>query len=93
MKAHATVRLSTGDEAHAAILSTALNPEVSRPQTKRSKVTLRQEGATLVIQAEASDTVALRVVLNAYLRWIKALMQVLNYLETPQHAPRTLENA
>jgi tRNA threonylcarbamoyladenosine modification (KEOPS) complex Pcc1 subunit len=81
MKAKATVRLQFSSEKHLAALMNALMPEASRPATKRSKVMLTRDNQFLVLAVEASDTVALRAALNAYLRWINSTVTVLNVLE------------
>jgi tRNA threonylcarbamoyladenosine modification (KEOPS) complex Pcc1 subunit len=59
----------------------ALGPEVERPVTVRSGVSLAREDACLVLRVEARDTVALRATLNAYLRWISSLLHVLDVLD------------
>jgi tRNA threonylcarbamoyladenosine modification (KEOPS) complex Pcc1 subunit len=81
MKAKAAVRLQFSSEKHLAALMNALMPETSRPATKRSKVTLGRDSQFLVLTVEASDTVALRAALNAYLRWINSTVTVLDTLE------------
>jgi tRNA threonylcarbamoyladenosine modification (KEOPS) complex Pcc1 subunit len=44
-------------------------------------VSLEKDDAVLVLRVEASDTVALRAALNAYLRWINSAVKVLETLE------------
>ena len=56
-------------------------PETEKPATTRSKVSLEKDGAFLVLRVEASDTVALRAALNAYLRWINSAVKVLETLK------------
>jgi len=80
MKAKATVRLQLSSEKHLAALINALKPETNRPATKRSKVLLTRDSQFLVLTVEASDTVALRAALNAYLRWINSVFSVLETL-------------
>jgi KEOPS complex subunit Pcc1 len=82
MKAKATVRLQFSSEKHLAALMNALMPEASRPATKRSKVMLTRDQQFLVLTVEASDTVALRAALNAYLRWINSTVTILDVLES-----------
>jgi len=82
MKAKATVRLQFSSEKRLTVLINALLPEASRPATKRSKVTLTRDSQFLVLTVEASDTVALRAALNAYLRWINSTISVLDTLES-----------
>jgi tRNA threonylcarbamoyladenosine modification (KEOPS) complex Pcc1 subunit len=59
----------------------ALKPEVERSATMRSRAELEKDGAFLVLKVEARDTVALRAALNAYLRWISSVLDVLDVLE------------
>jgi tRNA threonylcarbamoyladenosine modification (KEOPS) complex Pcc1 subunit len=82
MKARATVRLQFSSEKHLTTLINALVPEVNRPVTNRSKVMVTKDSKFLVLKVEARDTVALRATLNAYLRWIGSMKNVLNLLET-----------
>ena len=82
MNAKATVRLQFSSEKHLNVIFNALLPEANRPATKRSKVVLTQYSTFLVLTAEASDTVALRAALNAYLRWINSMVNVLNAVKS-----------
>ncbi len=81
MKAKAVVRLKFPSEKHLNIVCRALMPEVERPTTTRSRVSLKKEGTFLVLEAQAKDTVALRAALNAYLRWINSTANVLETLK------------
>ena len=80
MTAKATVRLRFSEE-RLTVLINALMPEASRPATNRSKVMLSRDSQSLMLTVEASDTVALRAALNAYLRWIKSTISVLDAIE------------
>jgi len=82
MKAKAIVRLKFPSEKHLEIVFKALEPEVKKPTTMRSRTSLEKDGTFLVLKVEARDTVALRAALNAYLRWINSMMNVLEVLET-----------
>jgi KEOPS complex subunit Pcc1 len=82
MKAKATVRLQFSSEKRLNVLLNALLPEANRPATKRSKVTLTRDSQFLLLTVEASDTVALRAALNAYLRWVNSTISVLDALES-----------
>jgi tRNA threonylcarbamoyladenosine modification (KEOPS) complex Pcc1 subunit len=82
MKAEAVVRLKFPSKKRLNIVLKALEPEVKKPTTMRSRTTLKKDGALLVLNVEARDTVALRAVLNAYLRWINSIISVLEVLET-----------
>ncbi len=81
MKAKAVVRLKFPSEKHLQIAFNALKPETDRSTTTRSKTSLQKDGAFLVLEVEAQDTVALRATLNAYLRWINSVANVLSVLE------------
>jgi len=80
MKAKANVRLRFSSEKHLDTTFQALSPEM-KASTKRSKATLEKQGEFLVLSVEANDTVALRAALNAYLRWINSVVNVLSTLE------------
>ena len=81
MKAKAAVRLPFHSEKQLTALVNALTPEVNRQIGTRSKATLAIDGQFLVLAVEAEDTVALRAALNAYLRWIKSMTNVLETVE------------
>lgn len=82
MKANALMRLKFPSEKHLEIVFKALEPEVRKPPTMRSRAILEKEGKFLVLKIEARDTVALRAAVNAYLRWINSMANVLEVLET-----------
>jgi tRNA threonylcarbamoyladenosine modification (KEOPS) complex Pcc1 subunit len=79
--ATAIVRLKFPSEKRLEIVFNALKPEVDKPATMRSRAKLEKEDNFLVLKVEARDTVALRAALNAYLRWINSMMNVLEVLE------------
>jgi tRNA threonylcarbamoyladenosine modification (KEOPS) complex Pcc1 subunit len=81
MKAKGVVRLKFPSERHSEIVFKALEPEVKKPATVRSRAMLKKDEASLTLSVEAGDTVALRAALNAYLRWISSVMSVLEVLE------------
>jgi len=80
MKATAVVRLKFPSEKRLEIVFRALEPEVDKPATMRSRARLERDNDFLVLKVEARDTVALRAALNAYLRWIKSALSVLEVL-------------
>ena len=80
MKAGATVRLKLVSKQKLQTILTALEPETNSP-TSRSRASLTREGDYLLLKVEAKDTVALRAALNAYLRWINSILNVLQTLE------------
>ena len=81
MKAKAVVRLKFPSEKHSGIIYRALMPEIEKPATVRSRADLKKIRDFLILKIEAGDTVALRATLNAYLRWIKSMLGVLEVLE------------
>lgn len=62
----------------------ALKPEIQKPPTYRSRSEIMIDGDCLVLNVEASDTIALRAALNAYLRWINAILDTLELLGSLQ---------
>ena len=93
MKAKATVRMNFQGESQLSMVFSALAPEAQRPSPGRSKVTLEKDGTSLVLRIEANDTIALRAALNAYLRWISSLRNVLTFLENGSQSSPPRENA
>jgi len=81
MKATAVVRLKFSSEKRLEIVFEALEPEVDKPVTMRSRAKLEKDDSFLVLKVEARDAVALRATLNAYLRWINSTLNVLEVLE------------
>jgi len=81
MKAHAVLRLKFPSQRHLEIIFKALEPEVRKTPTMRSQAFLEKEDTFLVLKIEAKDTVALRAAVNAYLRWIDSIRNVLGVLE------------
>lgn len=81
MKAKAVVKLKLPSRKHLEIFAKALEPEVKKPATSRSKANIEKREKFLVLTVEARDTVALRATLNAYLRWINSIMDVVEFLE------------
>ncbi|HJX02822.1 MAG TPA: KEOPS complex subunit Pcc1 [Candidatus Bathyarchaeia archaeon] len=81
MKAKALVRVKFPSKKHLDIVFKALQPEVKKPTTLRSRETLERDGDFLILKVEANDTVALRAALNAYLRWINSVINVLTVVD------------
>jgi tRNA threonylcarbamoyladenosine modification (KEOPS) complex Pcc1 subunit len=79
MKARASIRFKLQSLKQRDTLFAALLPEM-KTASVRSRATLQKEGAFLVLRVEANDTVALRSALNAYLRWISSIIDVLQTL-------------
>jgi len=81
MKAKAEIRLKFPSEKQLKTVCEALSPEACKPVGERAKVALETEGTCLILKAEAEDTVALRSTLNAFLRWINSMINVVEVLE------------
>lgn len=81
MKANAVLRLKFPSHRQLEIVSKALLPEVRKTPTMRSRAFLEKDGTFLILKIEAKDTVALRASVNAYLRWIDSIRNVLGVLE------------
>jgi tRNA threonylcarbamoyladenosine modification (KEOPS) complex Pcc1 subunit len=82
VKAQAVIRFKFPSERHSEIVSKALEPEIMKTATVRSRARLEKNNSFLILKVEAKDTVALRAVLNAYLRWINSILSVLEVLKT-----------
>jgi tRNA threonylcarbamoyladenosine modification (KEOPS) complex Pcc1 subunit len=82
MKARATARLKFPSERQVKIISEALKLETNKPITSRSRANLEKDGTFLVLKVECRDTIALRAALNAYLRWISAIYNVLSIVDS-----------
>ena len=81
MKANAVLRLKFPSQRNLEIIFKALVPEVRKTPTMRSRAFLEKEDSILILKIEANDTVALRATVNAYLRWIDSMRNVLGVLE------------
>ena len=81
MKAKATIRLGFPSEKQLKTVSSALLPEINRHAGTRARAEMEQDGVFLVLKVEAENTVALRSTLNAYLRWISSVKNVIKVLE------------
>lgn len=80
MRTRASVRLKFPSKRRLEIVVKALEPEIRKPATKRSRASIEKENTSLVLKVEAIDIVALRATLNAYLRWISAIYGVFSTL-------------
>ena len=80
MKAKATIRLRIPSKKKLQTILKSLEPETHIPISARSRAQLSGEGDFLILKVEAKDTVALRAALNAYLRWINAILNVFQTL-------------
>ncbi|MGQ9759340.1 MAG: KEOPS complex subunit Pcc1 [Candidatus Methanomethylicaceae archaeon] len=71
-----TLIIETEDPSMAENLYRILIPEVKTTKTKSSKVSIRREGGRLYLEIEANSIASLRALLNSYLRWIGASMDI-----------------
>jgi tRNA threonylcarbamoyladenosine modification (KEOPS) complex Pcc1 subunit len=79
--AKAFVRLNFASQKQLSTLLEALTPETKAQVTRRANVKLEKDGLFLVLTVDANDTVALRATLNAYLRWINSMINVMQLVE------------
>jgi tRNA threonylcarbamoyladenosine modification (KEOPS) complex Pcc1 subunit len=82
MKAKATIRLRFSSEKQLSALLRALAPEANRPINVRGATVLERQGLFLALKIEAKDTIALRATLNAYLRWVSSIINVLKIAQS-----------
>ena len=77
---HATVIVELATNL-AEIVEGSLLPEVESPTSERSSVKVAVDGGVLKVTVEASDVSALRAALNSYLRWVSAILDVVETVE------------
>lgn len=82
MKTTALIRLRFHSKEFLETTFKALEPEVKKSLTVRSRAKLNKEDMVLILKIDAKDTVALRAAVNAYLRWIHSVINVLEVVET-----------
>jgi KEOPS complex subunit Pcc1 len=76
MKSKAVIRLNLASEKQLNVVLGALKPETETSSTSRSKVDIKTEGQTLILDLKATDTSALRAAMNSYLRLIGVAMNI-----------------
>jgi len=81
MKAKAVVRLNFSSEKQLNVVLQALKPETETSSTHRSKVHVKTEDQSLVLDFRATDTSALRAAMNSYLRLISVAMNLQKLIE------------
>lgn len=79
MKAQAVVRLNFPSEKQLQTVLQALKPETETPSSSRSKVQMKSEGKSLVLNFITKDTSALRASMNSYLRLINVAINLKKY--------------
>jgi tRNA threonylcarbamoyladenosine modification (KEOPS) complex Pcc1 subunit len=81
MKAQAVIRLNLSSEKQLKAVLEALKPETETSTTSRSKVDMKTENQTLILDFRAKDTSALRAAMNSYLRLIVVAMNLQKFTE------------
>jgi tRNA threonylcarbamoyladenosine modification (KEOPS) complex Pcc1 subunit len=81
MRAKAVIRLKFLSQRDLTVVLKGLEPEVKKPATMRFRASLEKNGKFLIVKVEAKDTVALRAALNAYLRWINSIINILEAMK------------
>ena len=81
MKAQAVIRLNFSSEKQLKVVLEALRPETETSATPRSKVHLKAEGQSLILEFKANDTSALRASMNSYLRLIGVAMNLQSLID------------
>jgi len=81
MKVEAAVKFEFESERVLETVYSALKPETLSAPTERSRAHIEINGKNLILKLEAKDSIALRAALNSYLRWVKLIIEVLNFLE------------
>ena len=79
--AKASVRLKFVSQKQLSTILEALTPEADAQVTRRANLKLEKDGLFLILIVEADDTVALRATLNAYLRWINSMINVIHMVK------------
>jgi tRNA threonylcarbamoyladenosine modification (KEOPS) complex Pcc1 subunit len=81
MKAQAVIRLKFSSEKQLKVILKALKPETETSATPRSKVHLKAEDQSLILEFRARDTSALRAAMNSYLRLVGVAMSIQKFTE------------
>ena len=63
------------------ILTESLLPEIERPSSSRSRVSLEPLNGRLELRISASDVTALRATVNSYLRWVDSILNLLDRID------------
>lgn len=65
----------------AKIIEGSLKPEVDDPVSNRSQVQIEADDDIIRIKITATDLSALRAALNSYLRWVDAILEVVEKIQ------------
>ncbi|MGD2200163.1 MAG: KEOPS complex subunit Pcc1 [Candidatus Bathyarchaeota archaeon] len=66
------------------IIEGSLLPEVERLASDRSRLKVETGKGEIIINIEATDISALRAALNSYLRWVNAVLDVIETVSDSQ---------
>jgi tRNA threonylcarbamoyladenosine modification (KEOPS) complex Pcc1 subunit len=81
MKAQTVIRLRFATERNLDVVMTALSPE-TKSASSRSRVRIDSTDGVLTLKFRASDTSALRAVVNSYLHWVLLVSDTFSRLES-----------
>ena len=83
MRAQAVIRINFSSEKQLKVVLESLGPETETSVTSRSKVLMKAENQSLILDFRAKDTSALRAGINSYLRLIGVAMNLQKITEEP----------
>jgi tRNA threonylcarbamoyladenosine modification (KEOPS) complex Pcc1 subunit len=89
-RAKAEVSIDFPTESDAQAIASAMTPEMTAPRTTRASVRLTRRGKVTTIAFDARDLVALRAMVNSFLRFAATWRRVSKVL-SPHH--RTIKQA
>jgi len=81
VKTKASIRIEFSSPEQLATTVTALKPEINSSVTRRANVDLHVQDCFLVLNIVADDTVALRAMVNVYLRWVTSTVNIIEVIE------------
>jgi len=81
MPATAKLSIKLNSRRLAASIAKSLSPETSHPAGSKSRVRVRVEQKKLELTFLARDAIALRAIMNSYLRMIRACLKVTEAIE------------
>jgi tRNA threonylcarbamoyladenosine modification (KEOPS) complex Pcc1 subunit len=85
MKTRAIIRLDISSQKQLKVVLDALKPETQNSSSRRSRVQIKGEGNSLILDFRAIDTSALRAAINSYLRQTSMVINVLRSIKEPTH--------
>lgn len=82
MRAQAIIRLKFASKRDLDVVLKALTPETAKPTTSRSHVSISGADRVLTLEFEATDTSALRAIVNSYLHWVMLVSDTFSRLKS-----------